>query len=304
MPTRNYATVKKRLQESGYYLDVPEEGYKGVTITKLKCHDEFGYKYSNVCYDAAVRNGLQKRLVHPTNTYSIYNINLYLQKEHLPFMCISKEYNSKRDKLEFVCLRCGKHVFSRWDNINQNGQKSESRFKLRCENCDGRLESLHAIVLKQMFMHYHPDTILEEKSCRNPLTNKIMPTDIVNDRLKIAIEIESQWHDYADRKVKDGIKRNYWLSRGYSFYDPDIRDYTILEMCQLFFDVNEIPDFIDYNYSNKLNIKEVQKLLNDGFSVPQAANLLDVNKHRIYDAIYAKQLYYPDDYVNKAYVKH
>ena len=99
-----------------------------------------------------------------------------------------------------------------------------------------------------------------------------MPTDIVNHRLKIAIEIQSEWHDNEYSKTKDAIKRRFWIDKGYSFYDPDIRDYSVLEMCQLFFKIDQIPDWINFEYSNKLNIKIAQEFLNKGLSVIDVAN--------------------------------
>ena len=74
-------------------------------------------------------------------------------------------------------------------------------------------------------------------------------------------------------------------------------------MCQLFCDMNEIPEWISYDYSDKINIKEIQKLLNDGLTIIDIAKQLDINKHRIYDAIYNNKLYYPKDYKYKNAVK-
>ena len=127
-----------------------------------------------------------------------------------------------------------------------------------------------------------------------------MPTDIVNLRLKLAIEIQSQWHDYPEAKIKDEIKRKFWIGKGYSFYNPDIRDYSILGMCNIFFDIDEIPDYIRYDYNSKLNIKRIQEMLNENIGVREIADRLNVNPHRIYDAIGSNKLYYPNSYVNKS----
>ena len=32
-------------------------------------------------------------------------------------------------------------------------------------------------------------------------------------------------------------------------------------MCQLFFDIKELPDYINYEYSNKLNIKKSPRFI-------------------------------------------
>ena len=158
-----------------------------------------------------------------------------------------------------------------------------------------------------MFLHYYPDTSIEDKSYINPKTNKICPTDIVNHRLKIAIEVQSQWHDFEDIKIKDENKKKYWISNGYKFYDPDIRNYSILDMCKIFFDINSIPDWINYEYSNKLNIKKIQYLLDNGKILSEISNELNIDKHRIYDAIYDKKIFYPKNYkynyaVKKEYI--
>ena len=99
------------------------------------------------------------------------------------------------------------------------------------------------------------------------------------------------WTHFIDR-----MKKDFWISKGYDFYALDIRDYSILEMCQLFFNIKSLPDWINYEYSNKLNLKIVQELLNKGLSVIEVAEKLNINKHRIYDALHYNKLYYPKDY--------
>ena len=128
-----------------------------------------------------------------------------------------------------------------------------------------------------------------------------MPTDIVNHRLKTAIEIQSEWHDLDYQKIKDEIKKNFWLSKGYKFYSPDIRDYSLLEMCQIFFNITELPEYINYEFSNKLNIKKIQDMLNKNMSPVEIGNTLNVNPHRIYDAIGYGKLHYSNTYINKSY---
>ena len=268
--------------------------------TKMLCLDSEGYYIYVVLSNFLSRHGIGRRF-DKSNAHTINNINHYLTLNNVHFKCVSNILNNANENLDFECLLCREKVSMPWRNVNKND--NTNRNHVVCPNCDGRTESIHALVLKQMFKHYYPDTIEEDKSYTNPITNKICPTDIVNHRLKIAIEIQSQWHDFEDIKIKDKMKKEYWISKGYDFYDPDIRDYSILEMCQLFFDINEIPEWINYEYSNKINIKEIQKLLNDGLTIIDIAKQLDINKHRIYDAIYNNKLYYPKDYKYKNAVK-
>lgn len=268
--------------------------------TKMLCIDDEGY-YIYICLSNYLsRNGIGRRFDH-SNDYTIQNINHYCKLNNIHFHCISDKYINANDMLNFKCDLCGEIITIPWRNVNKNDNTNRSH--LLCPNCDGRTESLHALVLKQMFLHYYPDTSLEDKSYRNPNTNKICPTDIVNHKMKIAIEIQSQWHDFEDIKYKDKLKMDYWINKGYSFYDPDIRDYSVLELCQLFFDITTIPTWIKYDYSNKLNIKTIQSLLNNGLSIHEIANKINVDAHRIYDAIYNKKLYYPINYRYKNLVK-
>lgn len=286
----NIDNVKNLLHKNN--ITLLENKYIDAKV-KMLCKDKDGYYIYIVLSNFLTRNGIGRRF-DKSNNYTIRNINHYLKLNNIHFICISNEYKNANEELEFKCLSCGEIVYSPWRNINKNDNKS--RTHIICPNCDGRTESLHALILKQMFLHYYPDTSIEDKSYINPKTNKICPTDIVNHRLKIAIEIQSQWHDFEDIKIKDINKKNYWISHGYKFYDPDIRDYSILDMCKIFFNIDSIPSWINYEFSNKLNIKKIQTLLNNGKVVTEIADELNVDKHRIYDAIHNKKLFYPKNY--------
>lgn len=268
--------------------------------TKMLCKDNEGYYIYIVFSNYLDRHGIGRRF-DKSNDHSIENINHYLLIHNVKFKCISTKYISANELLDFVCLRCGEIISSPWRNVDKNDKTNRSH--ILCPYCDGRNESLHASILKQLFMHYYPDTSIEDKTYINPKTKKICPTDIVNHRLKIAIEVQSQWHDYEDIKQKDRMKKDYWINAGYTFYSPDIRNYSVLEMCQLFFQINALPEWINYEYNNKINIKQIQIMLNTGFSVLEIANDLSLNPHRIYDAIHSKKLYYPNNYKYKNSIK-
>lgn len=263
--------------------------------TVFYCQDKCGYKYR-----ATIRNLLYKKsmpVCHKTNKYSLYNIQLFLDLNDIPFDIISTEYLANDKDLLFKCKRCGSFCKNKWRNINRN--RNGKKGVLCCDNCDGTIESYHATVLKQMFLHEYPDTIVEERSCVNPKTGHILPTDIVNHSLKLAIEIQSQWHDY--RKDIDETKKDFWIKKGYEFYAPDIRDYSILEMCQIFFDITELPQYINFNKAKKIDLLKAQKLLNSGEPPRRVSEIMDVSLHRIYDAIGQGRLKYPDNYVNNCY---
>ncbi len=281
-----YEDVKSRLETKGYFLTISENDFLGITKSELTCLDKEGYKY-NVVFNKIMRNKFPDRF-NKSNKYALYNINHYLNCEKINAECISDSYIDNETPLVFQCKKCGEIIKKSWLNLYKN--RKRSKFSMFCPNCDDRTESIHALVLKQMFKHYYPETIEEDRSCINPCTGRALPTDIVNHNLKIAVEIQSQWHDFEDRKIKDVYKKNFWVDKGYKFYDPDIRDYSILEMCQLFFDVTILPEWINYEYSNKLNIKEIQEMLDKGLTPPDIEKNTGINRHRIYDAIYARKL--------------
>ena len=285
----NTEVVKAILEKDGFFLLDKYIDAK----TKMLCRDSDGYYIYILLSNYLNRHGIGRRY-DKSNSYTIYNINHFLKLNNIPFECISEKYISANEILSFKCNRCGEIVNNSWRNVNKND--NANRKHIICPNCDGRNESLHASILKQMFIHYYPDTIVEDKTYINPITHKICPTDIVNHNLKIAIEVQSQWHDFEDIQIKDRLKKDFWLSQGYAFYDPDIREYSILEMCQLFFNIDELPEWINYEYGNKINIKEIQNMLNDNYTVLEIGKELSINPHRIYDAIYSKKLFYPSNY--------
>ena len=61
--------------------------------------------------------------------------------------------------------------------------------------------------------------------------------------LQASFELEINQIDANLTKPKS-IDIEYWLNKGYKMYQIDIRDYTILEMIQIFFpDIDKIPDY-------------------------------------------------------------
>ena len=194
-----YDDVVNNLKRFGYFVDTNESDYTGAN--KVLCHDSNGYKYIITRYYAVIK-GVKPYPFARNNPFVIYNINKYLENNNVHFLCISdnSDYKDNTSLLMFKCTLCGEIIRSKWINIYR--RDNNNRRHLICPNCDYKRESLHASVLKQMFLHYYPDTIVEDKTYINPYTNKVCPTDIVNHRLKIAIEVQSQWHDFEDIKIK------------------------------------------------------------------------------------------------------
>lgn len=301
----SYAEVKNNLLGKGYKLLIDEFDYKGITLTKLICEDINSYKYV-VTYDKVMKNETHAP-VHSGNPFSIYNINNYLrQNANAEYTCISEKYVNKNTLLHFQHKKCGRIFTQTWNNISKKRNLLNigvNKTGIRCPFCDNnQLESTHALVLKQVWLHEKEGTVVEDRSCINPETNHALPTDIVNHEEKIAIEIQSWFHDFDSQKIKDKIKSDYWKSKGYAFYAIDQRDYTVLEMIQLFFpNIQEIPQYIDFEYSNKLNDVYIQDLLNKGKSVTEIAKEINCKPHTIYDAIRYGRITYPLKYKKAVY---
>ena len=283
-----------------------ESDYTNISNGSATVQNNCGYK-SILTYQFIEQNK-SPVWFHKSNPYTIYNINVFLSATTGgEYECVSHDYGGQDSDLEILHKKCGNTFYTTWGNLNRTpSSKEPNRHGTRCPYCTGlRTQSLHAVVLKQLFLKLRSGSVVEDQSCRNPMTNCILPTDIVNHNEKIAIEIQSWFHDFDDQKIKDKIKKEYWMNRGYTVYTPDIRDYTVLEMAKIFFPfLDKIPDWVQYDFENKLNVDVAQKLLDNGLLVTEVALEMGVSPHRIYDAIYSKRLQYPADYKNKEFIKH
>ena len=292
-----YFILKTNLEKYGLMLITQEKDFKSVKQMVIVSNGQYS---ASVKAENYINNKEQKIPIWfaVKNPFILENINKYLEiNKEGHFKCISnrKEIIDRKSILKFVCTRCGTIVEKSLSNLMRHDNQHKG---ISCPNCDDTLESLHALVLKQLFKHFYPDSIEEDKSCINPNTGKVMPTDIVNHSLKIAIEIQGQWHRFDNQKVRDNIKKEYWINRGYKFYDYKIDGVSVLEYAQYFFpDLKEIPSWIKMDYNKKLNLIDIQKKLDSGMKVQAIAKQLSINAHRIYDAIQENKLYYPDEYI-------
>lgn len=269
----------------------------------LYVYDSDGYKY--VTTWTLLRQKHKPLKYSPNNPYSIENINLLLNEtRNGEYYCpLNQEYKGNNEDLIFIHKPCGKSFVSSLVAMQGRTINSHYQYTRHCRYYyPKKIESTHASVLKQVFIHEYPTTEVEERSCINPNTNRVLPTDIVNHDLKIAIEIQSDYHDAIDKQKLDKIKKDYWINRGYNFYDPDIRNYNVLEMIQLFFpSITKIPDYIDYHYSDVVDFSLFQKELNKGKTIKEITKEYNLSQYTLHNAIARGVLILPDDSKRKAW---
>lgn len=296
----NKSEIINTIENFGYSLVDDNLNNLKASHDLIDAYDKDGYYYQIYWYN--IRKGYLPLKFHKRNLYTIRNINRFLENMNMSdYICISESYENNHTPLMFLHKKCGKTFEASLVQISGKWMRGGYKYYKRCPHCECHLkESLHASILKQVFLHTFPDTITEEKSCINPKTNRILPTDIVNHRMKIAIEVQSHFHDNICRKEIDKYKKSFWENKGYKFYNPDIRDYTILGMIQIFFkEISEIPSYVDYSFSKHINYVKVQPMLDIGYSIKEIEKELNYNNHYVHTLLQAKKVSLPNNYKEK-----
>lgn len=296
--------IQKGLEDKG--LSLMEEINGKQSNDYVKVIDKDGYWYFIKIFEIyRIReNGKydNHQKISSRNPFTIHNINVFLETNGIDYKCISEKYYSNTQPLKFLHNSCGTIFKYQWSSLLglYNTRPIQSLSDI-CPCCKKKkTESYHAMILKQIFLHEYPDTIIEEPSCINPVTQRILPTDIVNHRLKIAIEIQSDFHDKESQIQRDKIKKEFWVSKGYKYFAPDIREYKIIDMVHLFFpNIKGIPDYVDYNFSNSINCSVIQDYLNKGYSIKEISQITNINDGSIRSGVTAGRLKLPNTYKQK-----
>lgn len=269
--------VKSELLQKELYM---------IDSTFTKYSDGF-YAFTNEGYVVRINklllyNDSVPEIIHPLNNYSIYNINRYFELyRNSEYKCLDTKYIGNTRIMNFQHIPCGTIFKSTWSNMRLRSDRIVSG----CPKCHrGRFESYHASVLKQIFLHIYPNTILEDRSCINPLSNSVLPTDIVNYELQIAIEIQSAYHDKPYQSIKDNYKKIYWENYGFKFYAIDIRDYSVLEMINIFFPtIYSIPEYIIDNFEDNERYNKAQELIDSSqYLMKDIAKMMNVSINTLY----------------------
>ena len=108
--------ARKEFLKLGYYLDAEE--YIN-TSTKMPCHDDYGFKYlTNI---NSIRTKRKPYKFNHANPYSLYNIQLILDKETNGTKILDTVYKNANTKMKFVC-ECG-NIFEMDLNLFNDGKR-------------------------------------------------------------------------------------------------------------------------------------------------------------------------------------
>ena len=208
--------------------------------------------------------------------------------------------NSGKEKVWWKCPD-KKHE----DYLRHIGSSNTCNF--RCPECSNeQKESIMATTLKQVLKYEYPNTEWEYNA-GFIAKKRISKYDIFVPELNnLLIECQSEYHDGEKQQKTDKLKKQYALNNGYNYLDIDKRNYSPLEAIQLFFpSIKEIPEYVDISKETirTWDIKEAQNLLDNGYTYPEVANILNITSEIVRSAISQKVLTRPSNYKRKSLSK-
>ena len=277
--------IAKGNSKKKIYIKCQEKDYHDSYPTR--CNDftkgsRCGYCYGNLTHplDSLGKLLENKGLLHlwsSKNKKSPYEYKPY-SGEKVYFKC----QNNKHDDFKIYIS----------NYVSQN---------FRCPDCSNeQRESIMATTLKQVLKYEYPDTIWEHDVGFRGLNGGISRYDIFVPFLNnLLIECQSEYHDDPERQELDKLKKQYAIDNGYNYIAIDSRDYTPLKAIQLFFPkIKEIPEYVnllrdtDYYW----DLEKAQKLLNDGYTYKEVANIVKVKYDTLTACIRKNILKKPKDY--------
>lgn len=204
------------------------------------------------------------------------------------------KYNLVTDYIKMKHNICGYE----WD-IQPNSFLNSGTRCPRCAN--ERNESIMAIALKQVLKYYYKNTEWEYNAGFKGLNGGISRYDIFVPELNLLlIECQSEYHDNFEKQEIDKLKKQYALNNGYNYIAIDKRDYTPLEAIQIFFpNIKKIPKWVDTSMRHirsTWDIIKVQNLLNEGYTIPEIGQILDISPTILQAGIKRKAIVKPNNY--------
>ena len=183
---------------------------------------------------------------------------------------------------------------------------SANAYDFRCPECSREhTESIMATTLKQVLRYEYSHTRWEYDAGFK-INKSHSKYDIYVPELNLLIECQSEYHDDPNRIKTDVLKKQFAIDNGYEYIAIDNRDFSILDVLRFFVPrIDKIPDYVqmDKNTIRDWDVEDAQKLLNDGYTYGETANILEITYGAIHSAITNKILIKPIDYCKSDSVK-
>lgn len=204
--------VRKAFEEIGLTMLEPYVAFH----KNIKCINVDGY-YVYTKYVTVKNKQLNFKIFHPTNPYTIDNINHYIKLNNINVELLSKSYVNISSSLSFKCA-CGREF-----NTTLGSFKHQN--KTRCDICS-RNKPKGEVVVEEWLNHNHIDYKAQFKTneCRYkyPLSFDFAILD--NSNIRAFIEVDGIQHfepvecfggekRFAEQELIDGIKNNYANSK-------------------------------------------------------------------------------------------
>jgi len=183
---------------------------------------------------------------------------------------------------------------------------SANAYDFRCPECSREYaESIMATTLKQVLRYEYSHTRWEYDAGFK-INKNHSKYDIYVPELNLLVECQSEYHDDPNRIKTDILKKQFAIDNGYEYIAIDNRDFSILDVLRFFVPrIDKIPDYVqmDKNTIRDWDVEDAQKLLNDGYTYGETANILEITYGAIHSAITNKILIKPIDYCKSDSVK-
>lgn len=239
--------INRRYSQEDVNNILKDKGWKmcdGGTYVK---NDEYfnvinneGYKArTNILLILTCDNNID--IINKRNPFTIYNINLYLKKNKLPFEVIDDNYEGSSYKLLCKCLECG-HEFRRdWSTF-------KDRKSVLCPSCSLKSKSYISWLVKIWLEENNINYVTEKRfeDCKDKLP---LPFDYYIEDKNLLIEVDGSQH-YEIRNFASTIEENINNYEYIIKHDKMKNDYAKDNNIQLL----RLPywDFKNDTYKNKL----------------------------------------------------
>ena len=218
---------------------------------------------------------------------------LNLDREDIETMIVTTKI-----KLPIFCCNCDE---SHYVDLTQLCRQNKDGIKL-CNTCRQLIQvSYHHIYLVEYLLSIKHELYVEKLI---EIDGKYLFVDIIDRTTKRSYEINGPQHydknNYFIRKFaqekgitnseafeivkkNDADKKRYLENDGYEYIEINIEEYTILEMLNIFLGLNldKLPKIDFTKYKKLKHLEVVQSLVNEGYTVAEISDIIDLSRQSI-----------------------